>query len=137
MLVFPLFLHPTGADRSVSSQPKIYLPVANNVTDKRQEHSGHGAKSGDGTMSGGETGGATMGGGMGGLGGMDLTNPTISSLISTALNWGSGILPELPLYKIEHLVPTVKKPGVTRVQMLFGPLVIQTPAVCSPKCPST
>jgi hypothetical protein len=83
-----------------------------------------------GSMAGGGMGSGGMGG-MGGLGGVDLSNPMISSIIQTMLNWGSPILPRLYLNRTENLTPTLKVPGARRTRYFWGPLNIDTVAVCS------
>jgi hypothetical protein len=78
---------------------------------------------------GGKEGGempAMGGGGMGGIGGVDISNPYISQMISTLLNYGVGMLPKMALNKTEDLSPTIKLPGVKRTRFFYGPLSIDT-----------
>jgi hypothetical protein len=98
---------------------------ANSHVEPRQEHGyDMGAKEGVhdmGVMSGG-----MGGGGMGGIGAVDLSNPYISSIISTMLKYGTGMLPKMPLNKTEELTPTSKRTGARRTKFWYGPLNIET-----------
>lgn len=69
-------------------------------------------------------GGGKMGG-MGGIGAIDLSNPYISQMISTMLDWGTGLLPKMSLNKTEDLPPRIKQLGARRTRFFYGPLSIE------------
>jgi hypothetical protein len=71
-------------------------------------------------------GGAASGGGMssGGMGmaGVDIANPTLSNIINNVMYYGAWVLPKVGVYKTIDATPSVKKPGVKRQQIFYGPL---------------
>ena len=72
----------------------------------------------------GGMGGMSGGGGMGGIAGVDISNPTLSGIISTMLNWGSPLLPRMNLNRTEQLEPQTKRAGAKRVRLWYGPMSI-------------
>ncbi|KAF2670695.1 hypothetical protein BT63DRAFT_438319 [Microthyrium microscopicum] len=70
---------------------------------------------------------AKSGGGMG-MGGFDITNPTISNMISNALYYGAILMPKIPVNKTETLKPQSSVPGAKRVRLYYGPMLLESAA---------
>jgi hypothetical protein len=85
---------------------------------------------------GGAPGGGEMGG-MGGMGGFaskfNYADPKISKLVANGLSLILPFMGRVQLYKTSQELPTgyVKRDGVKRVKLWYGPLRVRTQAVSS------